>query len=98
MFEDYGLTTTYSASPADDKFKVNWMWYDDFPILPAGFFNNFNKCDITDCFSSSSVNTINIQGQLSQEDTDFWWDSDEYVDLNTISNLFTNALIHPIKK
>lgn len=76
-------------------FTINWAWKDKFPLLPEGFFSGFNLCDVTQCFASSSMKGLNLQGQLFTENG--WWNEGD-VTLTTVDNLTTGALIHPIVK
>ena len=85
-------------SPAGNSdFSITWSWKDNFPILPAKFFSGFYKCDVTQCFSNSSIRQSNLQGQLPRTKEELWWKDGE-VNLSTIGNMFRNALIHPMKQ
>lgn len=79
------------------SFSYSWSWYNNFPLIPAQFFNGFSNCDVTKCFANDSCTGHNLQGQLPRNKDELWW-SGTAVNTSTISNLCQNALLHPTRK
>ena len=95
--DDVRANTLVDQPVGTIPFSYSWSWYDDFPLIPAQFFNGFSNCDVTKCFANDSRTTYNLQGQLPRNKDELWW-SGTAVNTSTISNLCQNALLHPMKK